>query len=257
MRKNKLLKIVSLLLLIISFTNIISYAATDEYSWFFRKNGNCQPPLSNEERLINKYNGFCVDRSVSDYSSEKVLYLTFDVGYENGNVVKILDILKGENVRASFFILDNILLKNLDLVQRMIDDGHLICNHTKNHKNICGYTKDEIKKDLEELEALYYSKTGKKMAPYFRFPEGKYSESSLNIINELGYKSVFWSLSHADWDNNKQPQPERAINKLLTNTHNGAVILLHPTSKTNTEILPFLIKKWKEQGFTLATIDKI
>ncbi len=251
-----LLKLITSILLIISFTNIICFGAT-EYSWFFRKNGNCQPLLSEEERLINKYNGFCLDRGVSDDSGERVLYLTFDVGYENGNVSKILDILKSENIKASFFILDNILLKNLDLVQRMIDEGHLICNHTKKHKNICGYTKEQIEEDLCALESLYLQKTGKEMSKYFRFPEGKYSENALKNLNELGYKTVFWSLSYADWDNNNQPSPEKAINKLLTNTHNGAIILLHPTSRTNVEILPFLIRKWRDMGYEITTIDKI
>ena len=256
MKRIGIIKIISLFLLIISFLNVTCFGA-NEYSWFFVKNGNSQPNVNDEERRINRYNGFCLDRSVNDESDKRVLYLTFDVGYENGNVSKILNILESNDIKGSFFILDNILLKNLDLVKRMIDEGHLICNHTKKHKNICSYNKEQIRQELGSLEKLYFEKTGHQMSQYFRFPEGKYSESSLEFVSELGYKSVFWSLSYADWDNNNQPSPERAINKLLTNTHNGAIILLHPTSNTNVEILPYLIKKWKENGYIFSTVDKI
>jgi peptidoglycan-N-acetylmuramic acid deacetylase len=95
------------------------------------------------------------------------------------------------------------------------------------------------------------------VAKYFRFPEGRYSEDALKTVYDLGYKSIFWSFAYADWDNNRQPDPEKAIKKVLENTHNGAVILLHPTSATNAEILPTLIKEWRAQGYTFGTLDDL
>jgi len=160
-------------------------------------------------------------------------------------------------VSAAFFILDNIVLRNPDLVTRMKNEGHLVCNHTKSHKNICRMSKDEIAADLGALEELCFNKTGVDVAKYFRFPEGRYSEDALKTVYDLGYKSIFWSFAYADWDNNRQPAPEKAIKKVLENTHNGAVILLHPTSATNAEILPTLIKEWRAQGYTFGTLDDL
>ena len=243
-------------ILIFSIT-MVSYAASEEYSWFCRRCGNKQPPISVEERLISEHGGVCIDRRVSDSDSEKVLYLTFDVGYENGNVEKILDTLKTESVSAAFFVLDNIILRNTDLVTRMADEGHLVCNHTKNHKNISSYTASQIEKNLTDLEKIYEQKTGRQMAKYFRCPEGRYSITALDSVKALGYKTVFWSFAYEDWDNCKQMSDERAINKILGNTHNGAIILLHPTSETNARILPTLIKEWRAMGYTFSTLDSL
>ena len=233
------------------------HAAELEYNWYCTRNGREQPPITAEEVLISKYSGYSVDRSVTDNDEKKILYLTFDAGYENGNIEKILDVLNEKNVSAAFFILDNIILKNRELVTRMANDGHLVCNHTKNHKNICAFTKDEISENLSALEALYKEKTGKEMAKYFRFPEGRYSVSSLNALCELGYKTIFWSFAYDDWDNNHQANPDVAFKKIISNTHNGAIILLHPTSRVNAEIMPRLIDKWREDGYSFGTLDQL
>lgn len=258
--ENKMKKSIFLTLgaLLCIFTlSVTAFAHTGEYGWCCKRSGNCQPPISEAEKLISKYDGYSIDRSVTDDSDKRVLYLTFDVGYENGNTEKILDTLKGESVPAAFFILDNIVLRNTELVTRMANEGHLVCNHTKNHKNICRMTPDEVASDLAALEALCLEKTGVTMVKYFRFPEGRYSEEALKTVNDLGYKSIFWSFAYADWDNNRQPKADAAIKKVLENTHNGAVILLHPTSATNAEILPTLIKAWRAQGYTFGTLDDL
>lgn len=232
-------------------------AACAEYSWFIKRNGNCQPELTAEQKIIYNYDGYYLDRRLSDDDNKKILYLTFDCGYENGNVEKILDVLKTENVPAAFFVLDNIILKNTDLVTRMNEDGHLVCNHTKNHKNISNLSYDEIKNNLSALEMLYEEKTGNKMDKFFRFPEGRYSEEALSSVQKLGYKTIFWSFAYADWDNHRQPSVEKAIKKILDNTHNGAVILLHPNSETNAVILPALIRKWREMGYEFGTLYQL
>ena len=232
-------------------------SAEASYNWYIRRNGNETPGFPANAAEISSYNAYFVDYRCTEKSGEKKLYLTFDAGYENGNVERILDALKKENVPAAFFVLDNIILKNPDLVKRMTDEGHLVCNHTKRHKNLCNSTYEEIAADIGALEAIYKEKTGLDMAKYFRFPEGKYSITALSAVKELGYKTVFWSFAYDDWDNNRQPSAEKALKKILDNTHSGAVMLFHPTSRTNADIFPTLIKSWRDMGYTFGTLDEL
>ena len=179
------------------------------------------------------------------------------MGYENGNTEKILNVLKEYNIKAAFFILDNIILKNTDLVTRMSEDGHLICNHTKNHKNLSRSSEKEIRENITVLEELLQERTGIVMAKYFRFPEGRYSESALKAVKSLGYKSIFWSFAYEDWDNAHQPDLEKAYQKIISNTHNGAVMLFHPTSATNAAIFSRLVDSWKAMGYNFGTLDEL
>ena len=258
MKKYRISSLVLLLLIVWQSLAVGASAAENTaYNWYVKRSANKQPELSAEQRMILDHGGYYLDTKVNEKSEDKVLYLTFDAGYENGNVSKILDVLKAENVPGAFFILDHPILKNTDLVLRMANEGHLVCNHSKNHKDMTTLTPEEMEKNLKALETIYEQKTGKTMAKYFRFPEGRYSEEALKTAEKLGYKSIFWSLAHADWDNDHQPDPEKSIQKLLANTHNGAVILLHPTSATNVEILPTLIREWKAQGYRFGTLDEL
>ena len=225
--------------------------------FYIPRAGNKRPRLPAEETVIEEHGGYYIDRHVDDESERRVLYLTFDAGYENGNVEKILDTLAAEEVPAAFFVLDHLILENTDLVCRMQKEGHLVCNHTKNHKDMTKCQKEEMVKNLTDLEKLCEEKTGSALAKYFRFPEGRFSEDALMTAEELGYKTIFWSFAYADWDNGKQPDPARAKKKILENTHNGAVILLHPTSATNAEILPELIREWKAMGYSFGTLDEL
>jgi peptidoglycan-N-acetylmuramic acid deacetylase len=213
--------------------------------------------VSKEEQLIAQYGGYAIDRSVSDSSEKKVIYLTFDTGYENGNVERVVDTLNKNGIKGAFFLLDNIILKNPDLVKKMHSNGHLICNHTKNHKNLSGATREQIEADLTSLEEICEVRTGIKMAKYFRFPEGRYSENALSYVSSLGYKTIFWSFAYEDWDNGRQMDEDLAIKKILSNTHNGAIILLHPTSKTNADIMQRLIDAWRNMGYEFGTLDMI
>ncbi len=226
-------------------------------SWYVKRNGNNRPQLDEKQKIIYNYNGYYIDEKLSDDADVKKLYLTFDLGYENGNTAKILEILKMNDVKAAFFILDNIIVKNRDLVTEMINDGHLICNHSKNHKDLSGKTFEEIKEDLTALEALMLKETGREMDKYFRFPEGRYSANALNAVSKLGYKTIFWSFAYEDWDNARQMSADKAYNKIISNTHNGAVMLFHPTSKTNADIFERLIIKWKEMGYQFSTLDEL
>ena len=152
----------------------------------------------------------------------------------------------------------NYLQKNGDLVRRMVDEGHIVGNHTMTHPDMSAIAdKAAFQQELEGLEKLFMEVTGKELPKFYRPPQGIYSEEKLKMAKELGYKTVFWSLAYKDWDNDKQPTAEYAEAKLLPRTHNGAVILLHSTSQTNAEILDTLLTQWKNKGYRFETIDKL
>ena len=226
--------------------------------WYtVRNKEHKQPKLDAAQEIIERYGGYYVDKRCAD-SNEKVIYLTFDAGYENGNIEKILNTLRDEDVKAAFFILENLVNRNEELVKRMADEGHTVCNHTASHKDMTRVeTIEEFSRELSALEDVYFEKTGAEMARFYRPPEGRYDEKSLRFADELGYKTIFWSLAYADWDNNNQPSAEKAMKILLDNIHNGAIILLHPTSSTTAEILPHLISTLKAEGYRFGTLDEL
>lgn len=191
-------------------------------------------------------------------TSKPVIYLTFDAGYENGNVVKILDTLKEKNVRGAFFILGNLVTSSTELVKRMGDEGHLVCNHTYRHRDMSKFTdKAEFAAELASLEEAYRKATGRELSKYYRPPEGRFSERNLEFAADLGYSTIFWSFAYADWDNNKQPAEDYAMQKIMSNVHNGAVILLHPTSSTNAAILARVIDTLRGEGYRFGTLDEL
>lgn len=199
-----------------------------------------------------------LDAAYVGSSDEKVLYLTFDAGYENGYTDEILDVLSKHNVKAAFFLVGDYLERNGDLVRRMVEEGHIVGNHTASHPDMSKIAdKTAFSKELEEVETLFQEITGKELPKFYRPPQGVYSQKNLEQAKELGYKTVFWSLAYADWDNNKQPSRDYAFSKLMPRTHNGAVILLHATSKTNLEILDELLTAWKSQGYRFETLDRL
>lgn len=243
------------MLFLLSQLTLSVSAKSEAYEcWYIKRNGTQAPSFPACAEELKKYNCYYLDEK-SASEGEKRLYLTFDAGYSNENLEKILDTLSEEKVVGAFFLLDNIILKNTDLVNRMAEDGHLICNHTKNHKNLSSATKEQISEDLSALEAIYKEKTGREMTKYFRFPEGKYSLDAVKNVCELGYTTVFWSFGYDDWDNGRQMNPEKAKKKILDNTHDGAVILLHPTSETNAKILGDLIREWRRMGYEFYSLD--
>ena len=191
-------------------------------------------------------------------TEEKVLYLTFDAGYENGCTAMILDILEKHQVKAAFFLVGSYLDKHPDLVRQMVEEGHIVGNHTMTHPDMSAITdKAAFQKELAEVETRFLEITGKELPKFYRPPQGVYSEENLKMAQELGYKTVFWSLAYKDWDNDKQPTEDYALSKLLSRTHNGAVILLHSTSHTNMHVLDTLLTKWEEMGYRFETIDKL
>lgn len=246
----------AVVMLLISCT-CVSVIAAPTQNWYFGKKGNSEAPsfpMSPGE--LEKYNAVCIDSKAYE-RGEKIIYLTFDAGYENGNVVRILDVLQDKNVSAAFFILSNLIIKEPELVKRMAADGHLVCNHTSKHKDMTTLSDEEMMADLGRVETLCKERTGVSMAKIFRFPEGRYSEEKLALLRDMGYRTVFWSAAHADWDNAHQPSADAALKKLKEQTHPGAVFLLHPTSATNAAILSELIDYWRNDGYTFGRIDEI
>ena len=190
--------------------------------------------------------------------TDKVIYLTFDAGYENGSTAKILDILKKHQIPAAFFLVGNYMEKNADLVRRMVEEGHIVGNHTMHHPDMSKLTdKAAFQKELTDLEDCFRSITGKELPKFYRPPQGLYSAENLKMAQEMGYKTVFWSLAYVDWNNDSQPTADYAFSKLLPRIHNGAVVLLHSTSQTNAEILDELLTKWKDQGYHFESIEKL
>ncbi len=244
----------AILLAIVLSAGILYNAVLETGNWglSFRTEG--APPIgpASAEQLASFDAVYCGDET------EKVLYLTFDAGYENGCTEKILDILKEHEVPAAFFLVGNYIEKNADLVRRMVDEGHIVGNHTMHHPDMSKITeKSAFEAELRALEELFNEKTNKELPKYYRPPQGTYSESNLRMAQELGYRTVFWSLAYVDWNNDAQPTAEYAFSKLLPRTHNGAVILLHSTSKTNAEILGDLLTKWKDMGYTFKSIEEL
>ena len=229
-------------------------AAIPTGSWglSFRQTG--QPPIGTASAdTLQQYGAVYVGDP-----SEKVLYLTFDAGYENGCTEKILDTLKKHQIPAAFFLVGNYIEKNPDLVRRMVDEGHIVGNHTMHHPDMSKLSTEEaFAKELKDLEDLFRTVTGKELPKYYRPPQGIYSEENLKMAQALGYKTVFWSLAYVDWNNDAQPTAEYAFSKLLPRTHNGAVVLLHSTSATNAQILDDLLIRWKAEGYRFAPIDEI
>ena len=225
---------------------------TGSWGLSFKASGQAPVGPSSREKL-KEYDAVYVGDP-----EEKVLYLTFDAGYENGCTTQILDTLQKHDVKAAFFLVGNYLQKNADLVRRMVDEGHIVGNHTMTHPNMSAITeKEAFQKELQGLESLFKEITGKELPRYYRPPQGVYSEENLKMAKELGYKTVFWSLAYKDWENDNQPTKDYALGKLVPRSHNGAVILLHSTSQTNAEVLDELLTQWKNLGYRFETIDKL
>lgn len=220
--------------------------------WGIRRNDNHeQPDLgTNNKRILEKYEGICMGNASKPY-----VYLTFDEGYEAGYTEKFLEVLKKNEVSATFFITAHYVNTQPELVKKMIDNGHIIGNHTVNHKSMPDLTDEQIKSEVMNLHTTIYEKYGYGMK-YIRPPKGEYSERTVNFTNALGYKTVMWSFAYDDWDEKKQGREEYAKEKILKNIHNGAVILLHGNSKDNVNVLDYCIKEIKKMGYEFKSLDE-
>ncbi len=218
----------------------------------FGKEGEAPRGNASAESL-SEYDAYFIDTT-----DEKKLYLTFDAGFENGYTPQILDVLKAHDVKATFFLVSNYIDTAPELVRRMVEEGHTVANHTASHPDMSKIeSKESFLKELCTLEEKYKEVTGKEMQKIYRPPQGKFSTQNLTFAQELGYKTVFWSLAYVDWYTDNQPTREMAFSKLIPRTHPGAIVLLHSTSKTNAEILDELLTRWENAGFRIAPIDEL
>ncbi len=213
-----------------------------------------QPPVGNAsseelEALSARYLGDV---------SEPVIYLTFDAGFENGNTPAILDALKKHHASAAFFLVGNYLETAPDLVRRMVEEGHVVGNHTTSHPDMSKIADLEtFQQELKGVEDLYREVTGEEMLKLYRPPQGKFSLENLKQAQQLGYTTVFWSLAYVDWYTDNQPTKEQAFDKLLPRIHNGAIVLLHSTSSTNAQILDELLTKWEQAGYRFGNLKEL
>lgn len=230
---------------------ISAAGATDWGLWY--GNGANQPPNGEDTvQTLAQYGAYYMGEA-----DEKVLYLTFDCGYENGNTAKILDTLKEHHVPGAFFVVGHYLDAAPELVKRMADEGHLVCNHSDNHPNMTTVSHDRFVSELAGLAAQYKELTGRTIAPFFRPPEGSYTYDTLRWAQQLGYHTTLWSVAYADWDPENQPSYASAKQTINSRVHNGAIVLLHAVSSTNAAILDDLITGWKAQGYTFKALSAL
>ena len=224
---------------------------TIAWSWLYSPRDNAA--------LLAEYHGYAFGDT-----TKKIIYLTFDEGYENGYTGSILDTLKANNVKAAFFVTEPYVtgsfngVKDIDLVKRMMNEGHIIGNHSVNHKSMPSITEEAaFDYEITGNEKVVDSIPGLKMSKFFRPPMGDFSELSLYYTQKLGYKSIFFGLAHEDYTPTKQPDPVTAKANLLKETKPGMICLLHALSKTNATILDSLIKEWKSEGYEFKTLNDL
>lgn len=220
-------------------------------NWGLKFAGSGEKPTGNAAAAeMKRYNAYYMAQG-----NEKVLYLTFDCGYENGNTAAILDALKAHNAPATFFVVGHFLKSAPDLAKRMVDEGHTVGNHTYHHPDISKIADETaFQKEMQDTADLFQEVTGADMALYYRPPQGKYSTDNLRMAKDLGYSTFFWSLAYVDWNTDAQPSHEEALEKLMSRIHPGAIVLLHSTSKTNGEILDEALTRWEEMGYTFRPL---
>ncbi|MFX4262341.1 delta-lactam-biosynthetic de-N-acetylase [Pelotomaculum propionicicum] len=228
-------------------------ASNDRHGWGFkRNNSHLQPEMpSSLSSMLSRNGAYWIGSP-----DAKVVYLTFDEGYENGYTASILDTLKANNVQAAFFVTGHYLDSQPDLVRRMVDEGHIVGNHTDTHPSLPDISDAQIKKELQVVEEKYEKVTGRSDLKYMRPPQGEFSERTLAVTRALGYHSIFWSMASVDW----VPMaggPQEAYQSVIDNTHNGALILLHAVSKDNTEAMDRILKGIKAQGYTFGSLDDL
>ena len=239
-----------------SFMPTNALASDDlELNWYFvnREKGKTPEPPKESADFFSDFGAYYVGDTNS-----KVLYLTFDEGYENGNTPKILDILKDEQVPAAFFVVKPYIKEQPEIVKRMVDEGHLVCNHTSHHPSMASILDTEkFKKEFTEVEEEFKALTSQDMPKFFRPPMEKYSKNSLKKTQDLEYKTIFWSFAYKDWLVDNQPEESAAIKKIVNGAHPGSIMLLHAVSDTNTKILKTVIQELKAQGYEFKSLNEL
>lgn len=221
-------------------------------AWWFKRNDQHLPSGCQEDFDISQYHAYYVNKEAGD----NVIYLTFDCGYENGYTADILDTLKEQNVKAVFFVTQTYIRDNPELVIRMKEEGHLVGNHTITHPSMPGLSIEEMKEEVLGCASYMKEATGYDMDPYIRPPRGEYSERTLQLCEDMGYCTIFWSMAYLDYEVNNQPTPEYVVQHFDKYCHPGAVPLLHNVSSANATALPQVINHLREAGYRFGTVDE-
>ena len=227
--------------------------ANNKLAWWIKRDDNHQGSGCDDTVDISEYGAYYLDES----TEEKVMYLTFDCGYENGYTEQILDVLKEENVPACFFVTKTYIRDNPDLTKRMKEEGHQVGNHTITHPSMPEISYEEIINEVNGCAEYMKEATGYPMDPYLRPPMGEYSERTLAITCDLGFKTIFWSMAYMDFDVNNQPGADYVINHFEKYHHSGAIILMHNVSSSNAEALKTVICNLKAEGYRFASLNEL
>ena len=227
-------------------------ASADNWGLSFPNEG--QSPVGNASvEDLAKYDAYFLGDT-----GKKVIYLTFDCGYENGFTEQILDALKKHNAPAAFFVVGNMIETAPEIIKRMVDEGHIVGNHTYHHPDMSAISDlPSFQKEVDDVANLFQEITGAELSPFYRPPQGKCNTKNLEMAQELGYYTIFWSLAHVDWITDDQPSREESLDKLTKRIHPGAIVLLHNTSQTNGEILDELLTRWEEMGYSFGTLGEL
>ncbi|MGP4108201.1 delta-lactam-biosynthetic de-N-acetylase [Virgibacillus sp. L01] len=253
MRKCSFSALIFILTILTFFPYSETIFASNGYGWGFKKNTEHKiPEIGKYKEILEKFGSY-----YADDSGDKVLYITFDNGYEQGYTDEVLDVLQKENVPAAFFLTGHYVTSQPDLVQRMVDEGHIIGNHSYHHPDFTIVSKETMKKELESLEQAVSDVSNQKTLKYLRPPKGIFSEKTLKWANELGYIHIFWSLAFTDWKTSEQKGWKYAYENIMKQIHPGAVILLHTVSSDNAQALDKLITELKQQGYTFKSLDHL
>lgn len=221
------------------------------YGYGVSKNGKPHDISVNNQTLFDKYHALAIDTK----SAQKVLYLTFDCGYENGYTAKILDVLKEKKVPAAFFVTKPYLKDSPEIAARMIKEGHIIGNHSNTHPVFPAISRTKMAQEIQDCDNYLRAHFGYS-AQFFRFPTGEYSDSALELVQSIGYMSVFWSVAYADYDTSNQKGKQNAFDKVTARLHPGAVILLHAVSKDNAAAMGDMIDWAREQGYVFRALTE-
>ncbi|MFC7061881.1 delta-lactam-biosynthetic de-N-acetylase [Halobacillus seohaensis] len=241
------------LLVLICLFMIFSPTAVGAEGWGFKKNKEGKvPDVGSYSSMLEKHDGF-----YADHTGDKVVYFTFDNGYEGGYTNQVLDILKEQEVPATFFVTGHYINSAPELVKRMNAEGHLIGNHSWSHPDFTKISKSEMKKELDQVNYAVQNLTGQHTMPYLRPPRGTFNNSTLRLARELGYIHAFWSIAFVDWETNHQKGWEYAFDHIMGQIHPGAVILLHTVSEDNADALENLIVELRKRGYQFGSLNDL
>ena len=231
----------------------LSFLTVHASGWGFKKNPHHETPfIGGYQKVIENTDSYYVGDT-----NKKEIYLTFEVGYDNGVLSQILDILNDKKIKASFFITGDFVKRFPELAIRLSNEGHVVCNHTYTHRKITSLNINELESDLNKLNDEYYNLTNKHLTKCVRPPEGVFDRQSLLNLQKLGYKTVFWSIAYCDWYENNQPSIKTCKEAIISNLHNGAIILLHSVSKTNKDALSIIIDEIISLGYSFKCVDEL